>query len=63
MERLDQDEYERNALRMGYPQGLIEQVEAACRQVETGLASRKFPFDHAQQVELYRLIKSGLTPV
>ena len=62
VERLDQDEYDRNALRMGYPRDLIEQVEAACREVETGLASQKFPFDHARQVELYRLIKSGLRP-
>jgi uncharacterized protein len=63
VERLDQDEYEWNARRMGYPRDLIEQVEAACREVETGLASRIFPFDYGQQVELYRLIKSGLTPV
>jgi protein associated with RNAse G/E len=63
VERLDQDEYEQNAQRMGYPRDLIEQVEAACREVETGIASRIFPFDYAHQIELYRLIKSGLTPV
>jgi protein associated with RNAse G/E len=59
VERLDQDEYEQNALRMGYPQDLIKQVEAACREVEAGLASRIFPFDYARQVELYHRIKSG----
>jgi protein associated with RNAse G/E len=63
VERLDQDEYEQNALRMGYPQNLTEQVEIACREVEAGLASRIFPFDYPHQVELYRLIKSGLTSV
>ena len=63
VERLDQDEYEQNAQRMGYPRDLIEQVEAACREVEMGIASRIFPFDYGQQVELYRLIKSGRTPV
>jgi hypothetical protein len=47
---------------MGYTQNLIVQVEAACREVEMGLASRIFPIDYAQQVELYRLIKNGLTP-
>ena len=57
MERLDQEEYEENALRMGYPAGLVEQVEEACRQVEAGLASRQFPFDHERQVERYHRIK------
>jgi uncharacterized protein len=61
VERLDQDEYEQNIQRMGYPQDLIEKIEAACREVEAGLASRLFPFDYARQVELYHRIKSGLT--
>jgi len=60
VERLDQEEFERNALRMGYPPSLVEQVGVACREVETGLADRIFPFDYERQVELYRLIKTEL---
>jgi uncharacterized protein len=60
LERLDQEEFEQNALRMGYPPSLIEQVGAACRKVEAGLAQWIFPFDYEPQVELYRLIKTEL---
>src|SRR5215475_897439 len=58
VERLDQEEFEQNAQRMGYPPDLIEQVGEACREVEAGLASRIFPFDYDRQVELYRRIKT-----
>ena len=58
VERLDQEEFERNTRRMGYPEDLIEQVRAACRAVEAGLANRAFPFDYEQQVALYHRIKS-----
>jgi protein associated with RNAse G/E len=60
VERLDQEEFEHNALRMGYPHSLIEQVGAACREVEAGLAKRIFPFDYERQVELYHRIKTEL---
>ena len=59
VERLDQLEFEQNTQRMGYPPDLIEQVEAACREVEAGLVARIFPFDHARQVERYQRIKQG----
>jgi len=58
VERLDQEEFEQNARRMGYPSNLIEQVGAACLEVESGLARRIFPFDYERQVELYRRIKT-----
>jgi protein associated with RNAse G/E len=61
VEQLDQDEFERNAQRMGYPPGLIEQVRLACREVESLLAGRTYPFDHARQVDLYRRIKEELS--
>src|SRR5262247_288657 len=60
VEHLDQEEFEQNALSMGYPRSLVEQVGAACREVEAGLAQRIFPFDYEPQVELYRLIKTEL---
>ena len=57
VERLDQTEFEQNAQRLGYPSDLIEQVRAACREVEAGLAGCTFPFDYERQVELYWRIK------
>jgi protein associated with RNAse G/E len=63
VERLDQDEFEQNVKGMGYPPNLIEQVGAACREVEAGLAKRVFPFDYERQVELYHRIKSELNPI
>lgn len=60
VERLDQDEFDENVLRMGYPPDLIEQAYAACREVETGLVQRAFPFDYADQVALYGRIKGML---
>jgi uncharacterized protein len=60
VERLDQDEFDENAQRMGYPADLVEQVYVACREVEAGLAQRAFPFDYEDQVALYRQIKEML---
>ncbi|HXW01268.1 MAG TPA: DUF402 domain-containing protein [Anaerolineae bacterium] len=57
VERLDQTEFEQNVQRLRYPPDLIEQVGAACREVEAGLARRIFPFDYERQVELYWRIK------
>lgn len=57
VERLDQTEFEQNVQRLSYPPDLMEQVHAACREVEMGLAKRIFPFDYEQQVELYWRIK------
>lgn len=57
VERLDQAEFELNAQRLGYPPDLIEQVGAACREVEAGVAKRIFPFDYERQVELYWRIR------
>jgi uncharacterized protein len=62
VELLDQAEFEQNARRWGYPQHLIEQVRAACREVEAGLASGTFPFDHERQVELYHRLKHERYP-
>ena len=62
VELLDQEEFEQNVQRMGYPPNLIEQVGAACREVEAGLAKRMFSFDHERQVELYRRIKTEHLP-
>lgn len=62
VERLDQLEFEQNAQRLEYPPDLLEQARAACREVEAGLASRIFPFDHERQVGLYCRIKSELPP-
>jgi len=63
VERLDQEEFEQNTRRMGYPPHLIEQVGAACLEVEAGLATWIFPFDYERQVELYRRIKAEHLPV
>lgn len=58
VEQVDQADFEQNAQQMGYPTSLIGQVEAACREVEAGLVSQRYPFDHARQVALYRQIKA-----
>ena len=60
VEFLDQDEFEQNRRKMGYPSELIKQVHLACREVEAGLASRVYPFDHENQEKLYKRIKSEL---
>lgn len=57
VKRLDEDEFEENARRMGYPADLVAQVHAACREVEAGLAAGAFPFDYEQQAALYRRIQ------
>jgi protein associated with RNAse G/E len=61
VEQLDQADYEHNARRMGYPRELMTQVQAACREVEAGLAAGIYPFDHERQVELYRQLKANLS--
>jgi protein associated with RNAse G/E len=58
VERLDEEEFEQNALRFRYPLDVMAQVKAACAEVEAGLERGGFPFDHARQVELYHRIKS-----
>jgi protein associated with RNAse G/E len=60
VELLDQAEFEQNRQSMGYPPDLVEQVQVACREVETGLRSRTYPFDYERQVELYFQIKADL---
>ena len=60
VERLDQAEFDQNMKLMGYPSDLNEQANIACQEVEAGLASWVFPFDHERQVELYRQIKADL---
>jgi uncharacterized protein len=60
VEKLDQEEFEQNTLKMEYPPSLIEKAYLACKEVEAGLTSRAYPFDHERQVELYRRIKNGL---
>ena len=57
VERLDQDEFDENAQRMGYPPDLIARAYAACREVEAGLAQRAFPFDYEREVEVYNQLK------
>jgi protein associated with RNAse G/E len=60
IEQLDQAEFEQNVQHMNYPASLIEQIQLACQEVETGLASQSYPFDHQQQVKLYDQIKTTL---
>lgn len=58
VKQIDQADFEQNSQRWHYPPELIAQVQLACQEVEIGLASGEFPFDHAQQVELYKAIKT-----
>ena len=60
VEPLDRAEFEQNARRWGYPRHVLEQAQAACRDVEAGIKSRTFPFDHERQVELYNRLKRSL---
>lgn len=53
LERLDEDEYQVNRARMGYPPALHAQVQAACAAIETGYARQSAAFDHAAYVALY----------
>jgi uncharacterized protein len=62
VERLDQDEFDRNAREMEYLPVVIEQAEEACREVERLLAEGSYPFDYERQVALYQRIKAGLPP-
>jgi protein associated with RNAse G/E len=61
VERLDQDEFEENRQRLGYPVDLLAQVRLACLEVEAGLAAGDFPFDYERQVERYRQLKAALS--
>lgn len=58
VEQVDQADFQQNTQRMNYPASLMQQVEAACREVAAGLVSQQYPFDHARQVALYRRIKA-----
>jgi protein associated with RNAse G/E len=60
VELIDEDEFQLNGQRMKYPLGLIEQVHAACREVEDGFAHKIFPFDYEQQVKRYYQSKDDL---
>ena len=44
-----------------HPVVVIEQVHAACREVEHGLKQKNFPFDYEHQVKRYRQVKRNLT--
>jgi len=56
IERLDQNEYEENRMRMSYPPGIDAQVQVACLEVESFCAQQVYPFNHAQQVAVYRQV-------
>lgn len=58
---MDEDEFQQNQQRLNYPPELIEQVHAACREVDDGLKQNKFPFDYEQQVKRYNRVKGELT--
>jgi uncharacterized protein len=60
VERLDQDEFKENSQRMHYPEHLIEKALSACQDIEKGLNSGMFPFNHQEQVEFYQRLKSSL---
>jgi protein associated with RNAse G/E len=57
---IDEDEFQLNGQRMKYPPGLIEQVYAACLEVENGIKQNTFPFDYEQQVRRYCKIGDDL---
>ena len=61
VEQLDVDEFEENRTLMRYPDDLVVEVRSACREVEEGLATKVFPFDHEAQIERYRRIKRALS--
>ena len=58
---LDEEEFAQNRVEMNYPSDLVKQVRAACQEIEEGLMSRVFPFNHEQQVERYQQVKRILT--
>jgi protein associated with RNAse G/E len=60
VKQLDQAEFEKNTQLMQYPSDLIQQTQAACQEVEAGLMSWVYPFDHERQVELYNQIKADM---
>lgn len=60
IERLDEQEFKVNKQYYGYPPELLEQVEAACREVEDGLAQQTAPFDRGRYVALYQQVVSAM---
>jgi protein associated with RNAse G/E len=62
VQRMDEGEFQQNQKRLKYPPKLIEQVHAACREVENGLKQKKFPFNYEQQVERYYQVKKSFIP-
>ncbi len=57
LERLDEEEYEQNREVMGYPLELSDRVKETCKEIEALYGERAFPFNHDEQVALYRLIE------
>jgi protein associated with RNAse G/E len=63
LERLDEEEYQAHLVSMHYPADLQEQVQAACTEIEALYQQRVYPFNHAEQVALYRQIQLDAGPV
>ena len=61
LEALDIDEFERNALALPYPAHVVAQAKAACGELEQLYLAKAFPFNHQEQVELYRGIQAKTT--
>ena len=60
VQRLDEAEFEKNIQLMRYPPAVVEQARLASQEVEAGLQSKTYPFDHGRQVEIYDRIRSEL---
>jgi protein associated with RNAse G/E len=58
MERLDEQDFERNSQGMQYSPEIIKQARIACEEVEWLFQSRAFPFNHQEQVAIYREIQA-----
>jgi protein associated with RNAse G/E len=57
LERLDEEEYLAHQVTMRYPAVVLEQVQAACTEIEALYDKGAYPFDYAEQVKLYRQIR------
>jgi protein associated with RNAse G/E len=58
IELLDEDEFQHNALRMGYSKRVVAAARAACDEVLERFARQEFPFNHQEQIALYERIKA-----
>jgi len=60
LELLDEDEFVENGARFAYPPSVIKEARAAVDELTACYQQQRFPFNHVEQVALYRQIKATM---